>query len=292
MDLGAARRGVDMGPSALRIAQVAEKLKALGYQVTDRGNVDVQGRESLDESESKAKYLGEIAQTLKKVADITYDMMKATSRPLVLGGDHSIAMGTVAGIAKFLKESNQKLGIIWFDAHGDINTPETTLSGNIHGMPVAHILGMGAKELRGVCPFEPMVDPRNLVLIGLRDLDAAERIAIKKQNLLAFTMREIDELGMPEVMKRAIAAATQGTVGFHTSFDMDGLDPSMAPGVGTAVPGGITYREAHLAMEMIADTGKMLSMEVTETNPVLDTANKTALLACEMICSAFGKKIL
>mgnify|MGYP000923181054 CR=1 FL=1 len=294
MDLGASRRGVDMGPSALRIAQVGERLRALGYSVSDQGNLSVRVRDVLPHGEANAKahYLEEIVEVLTTLKNTVYECTKGGHRPLILGGDHSIAMGTVAGLSKAFQDKKQKLGLIWFDAHGDINTPDTTLSGNIHGMPVAHILGMGHKQLLGIADSLPMIDPSKVCLIGLRDLDPGERTLIKKTGVKAFTMREIDERGMRDVVLESIRTASDGTAGFHVSFDVDGVDPSFAPGVGTPVTGGITYREAHLAMELIADSTKMTSMEVTEVNPILDVSNQTANLAVEMVLSAFGKRIL
>ena len=292
MDFGASRRGVDMGPSAIRIAQVGQKLRAMGYEVVDRGNVEVQVRESIAESNAKAKFRSEITEVLKRLKEMTRAAMKNGEIPLVLGGDHSIALGSVAGVSEFYQAQGKKIGMVWLDAHADINTPETTISGNVHGMPVAHLMGFGDEVLLSVSSMRPIVDPSKVALVGLRDLDEGEKQTIKTRGVHAFTMRDIDELGMREVMKRAIAIATQGTEGFHLSFDMDFMDPSVAPGVGTAVAGGATFREGHLAVEMASDSGKMISMEVTEVNPVLDSRNMTADLAAGMILSAFGKRIL
>jgi arginase len=292
MDFGASRRGVDMGPSAIRIAQVGQKLRAMGYDVVDRGNVEVQVRESLSEPNSKAKFRNEIAEILKRLKEMTKAAVKNGEIPLVLGGDHSIALGSVAGIAEHYHSQGKQIGVVWLDAHADINTPETTVSGNVHGMPVAHLMGLGDELLLSISSMRPIVDPRKVALVGLRDLDEGEKQTIKSRGVHAFTMRDIDELGMKEVMKRAIAIATQGTDGFHLSFDIDFMDPSVAPGVGTPVAGGATFREGHLAVEMASDSGKMISMEVTEVNPVLDSKNMTADLATGMILSAFGKRIL
>lgn len=292
MDFGASRRGVDMGPSAIRIAQVGQRLRAMGYDVVDRGNVEVQVRESLSEPNSKAKFRNEIAEILKRLKEMTKAAVKNGEIPLVLGGDHSIALGSVAGIAEHYHSQGKQIGVVWLDAHADINTPDTTVSGNVHGMPVAHLMGLGDEVLLSVSSMRPIVDPRKVALVGLRDLDEGEKETIKSRGVHAFTMRDIDELGMREVMKRAIAIATNGTDGFHLSFDMDFMDPSVAPGVGTPVAGGATFREGHLAVEMASDSGKMISMEVTEVNPVLDSRNMTADLATGMILSAFGKRIL
>lgn len=292
MDLGAGRRGVDMGPSAMRIARVGPRLQELGHEVSDYGNVAVKQAETLSGADEKARFINEISDCCKQLSDVTYAALKEGAIPLVLGGDHSIAAGTVAGISKFYREQKKKIGIIWFDAHADINTPETSLSGNVHGMPVAHILGRGDKKLLGIVDFGPMVDASRVVIVGLRDVDPAERIAIKELGVRAFTMRDIDEMGLRRVMEEAIRTASTGTVGFHVSMDVDWLDPSEAPGVGTPSWGGATYREGHLALEMVADTGLMLAMEVTEVNPVLDHSNETAGVATDIVLSAFGKKIL
>lgn len=292
MDLGASRRGVDMGPSAVRIASLQEKLEKLGHKVVDRGNVEVRGRESLNEGTGNAKYAVEIAKVLKGLSDLTYQSLKEGSTPLVLGGDHSLSMGSVAGIAKFYREKKQSIGMIWFDAHADINTPDTSPSGNVHGMPVAHLLGLGNKDLLSIVDFQPVLDKTKVVLVGLRDLDPGERETIRQLGVTCFTMREIDEMGMKAVMEAAIKVASKDTAGIHVSCDMDWIDPTYAPGVGTSVRGGGSYRESHLCMEMIADTGKMISVEVTEVNPVLDRENRTAELAVEMLLSAFGLRIL
>jgi arginase len=293
MDLGASRRGVDMGPSALRIARVGQRLQSLGHEVSDFGNVSVKVAETmLEEVASKNHFLFEIADTCSKLADAVYETFTDGKTPLVVGGDHSIAVGTVAGVNRFFHEKKKKVGLIWLDAHADINTPESSLSGNVHGMPVAHILGRGAPELLRLGATTPMVDPKNIVQIGIRDLDPIEQVHVKESGIRAFTMRHIDEMGLRRVMEEAIAYASDGTEGFHVSMDVDWLDPSEAPGVGTPVHGGATYREGHLAMEMICDSKKMLSLEVTEVNPVLDHENETAIVAMEMILSAFGKKIL
>jgi arginase len=291
MDLGASRRGVDMGPSALRISQIGHRLEALGHEVVDAGNVEVRIAESAL-GKQQHKFLAEIADACWRLSAETYRAKQEGRVPLVLGGDHSIAIGTVAGVSRYYRERGESLGLIWLDAHGDINTPETSPSGNIHGMPLAHILGIGIPELLRIGGEPPMVDPKHAALIGVRDLDPGERDHIRKLGIRTFTMRDIDERRLRAVMEEAIRIATDGTAGFHVSFDVDWVDPSDAPGVGTPVWGGATYREGHLAMEMIADTGKLVSLEVVEVNPVLDHENETAILATEMILSAFGKKIL
>jgi arginase len=289
MDLGAGRRGVDMGPSAIRLAGLNEKLLQLGCKVDDLGNVLVDLAEHSPAGPVNARYLPQIAATCERVAEMVARVAAAGQMPLVLGGDHSVAMGTVAGVAK---GKRSKIGMIWIDAHADSNTPETSPSGNVHGMPVAALVGNGPKELTHIAGFGPKLDGANVAIIGLRDVDEKEKENVRGAGIAAFTMRDIDERGMRAVMQEAIARATQGTAGFHLSFDMDAIDPVDAPGVGTPVRGGITYREAHLLMEIASDSGKMLSMEVVEVNPVLDTANRTALLAVELIMSALGKRIL
>ena len=292
LDLGSHRRGVDMGPSALRVANLNSRLSALGYKVTDLGNVSVKQREATPEGPSIAKYLPQIAATCELLGEMVYQSMQADQFPLVLGGDHSIAAGTVAGVAKYFHAKNQRLGIIWIDAHADMNTPATSPTGNIHGMPLACCIGKGPAELVNILGFSPKIDPRNVALLGIRDIDATERANVRDSGIRAFTMRDIDERGLREVMSEAIAIASDGTAGFHLSLDLDYVGPTHAPGVGTPVRGGATYREAHLAMEMINDSGGLVSMEAVEVNPVLDEANRTADLAVELILSAMGKKIL
>lgn len=283
LDFGAGRRGVDMGPSAIRVASLAAKLTSLGYRVEDLGNVEVEQQESLPEGDPSAKYLAHIAQTCARLARRVAKIVADGGFPIVLGGDHSIAAGTVSGIAK-----KRKVGVVWIDAHSDINTPATSPSGNVHGMPLAALLGYEPKTLL----TGPKLNPSKVALVGLRDVDAAERNHIREWGVHAFTMRDVDERGMRSVMEEAIRIATNGTAGFHLSFDMDSIDPAVAPGVGTPVEGGLSYREAHLAMELCSDSGAMLSMEFVEVNPVLDQSNRTALLAVELIMSALGKKIL
>jgi len=292
MDLGASRRGVDMGPSALRVAGLQSRLKQLGRQVEDSGNVSVPQAEEQPYGEKKARYLEEIAQTCKSLADMVRKALDEDMLPLVLGGDHSIAVGTIAGAAAHFNKKGKRIGVIWLDAHGDMNTPESSPSGNVHGMPLASIMGYGPPELTEIAGFKPMVEPRNVALVGTRDLDAKERRFAKESGVHVFTMRDIDERGMREVMAEAIRFATDDTAGIAVSLDMDFVDPSDAPGVGTPVRGGVTYREAHLALEMIADSRAMISFELVEINPVIDLHNTTALLGVELILSGLGKKIL
>jgi arginase len=292
MDFGAGRRGVDMGPSALRLAGLNAKLDALGYKIEDLGNVPVDQQESLLVGKENAKYLNAIAKACARLAEIVHEVAAGGKFPLVLGGDHSVAAGTVAGVSAAYKKRGEKIGLIWVDAHTDMNTPKTSPSGNVHGMPLACCLGHGPRKLTHILDFAPKVEARNVVLIGIRDVDRKEREMVNASGVTAFTMRHIDELGLRAVMEKALAIATDGTAGFHLSLDMDSIDPGEAPGVGTPVQGGMTYREGHLAMETICDCNHLLSMELVEVNPVLDTANRTAHLGVELVASAMGKKIL
>ena len=292
MDLGQSRRGVDMGPSALRVAGLQTRLKQLGHTVEDIGNMPVKQPEEQPYGEKRAKYLNEIAETCRDLAEMTEKTLTEGFFPLVLGGDHSIAIGTCSGVSVFFCKQSKKIGCLWLDAHGDMNTPESSPSGNVHGMPLSALIGYGAPELVELLGYKPKVEPRNVAIVGVRDLDAKERRLVKDSGVHAFTMRDIDERGMREVMSEALRFAMDDTDGTAVSLDMDLIDPSDAPGVGTPVRGGITYREAHLAMEMIADSEAMASLEIVEINPVIDLHNKTALLGVEMLLSALGKKIL
>jgi arginase len=292
LDLGQSRRGVDMGPSAVRVAGLEARLEALGHVVEDAGNVSVAIAEQKTEGDPHAKYLKEITATCIKHAELVLKTLESGIVPIVLGGDHSVAVGTVAGVAEFYRRQNQKVGLIWIDAHTDINTPESSPSGNVHGMPLAATMGLGPAELANIFNFSPKVSPQNCVLVGVRDIDAVEKENVRRAGIGVFTMRDIDERGMRTVMEEALRMAGRGTAGYHVSLDMDWIDPEDAPGVGTPVRGGATYREAHLAMEIIADHGRMLSFEIVEVNPVIDEHNRTADLAVELALSAFGKKIL
>jgi arginase len=292
LDLGAGRRGVDMGPSAVRVANLGSRLEGLGYTVRDLGNIDTDQMESVPVGPSDAKYLPQIADACTRLAREVEKSAAMGEFPLVLGGDHSISAGTMAGISRRLRKKGKTVGLLWIDAHPDINTPDTSLSGNVHGMPLACCIGMGPKELSGIFDYSPKVYPRNVALVGIRDVDLKEREHINASGITAFTMRDIDEKGMRIVMDEAIRTVSAGTEGFHLSFDMDAVDPLVAPGVGTPVPGGLTYREAHLAMEIVCDSGRMVSLEVVEVNPVIDERNRTADLAVELILSALGKRIL
>jgi arginase len=301
LDLGASRRGVDMGPSAVRVAGLEARLEALGHQVTDGGNIRVEIAETQSSGSANARFLQEIADTCTRTAEEVFKTLEEGMTPLVLGGDHSLAAGSVSGVAEFYRRLNQKIGVIWIDAHPDINTPATSPSGNVHGMPLAALLGLGAGSgpdsglgpLSHIFGYSPKISAENTVIIGVRDIDAAERENIRRAGVAeVYTMRDIDERGMRTVMEEALRAAGRGTAGYHVSLDMDWIDPEDAPGVGTPVRGGATYREAHLAMEILADHGRLLSFEIVEVNPVIDDRNRTADLAVELACSAFGKKIL
>jgi len=281
-----------MGPSALRGAGLQSAIKKLGHTVEDIGNLEVKQPEEMPVGEKRAKYLQEIAETCLDVAKVVEKSLTESFLPLVLGGDHSIAAGAAAGVSHFYRQQKKYIGYIWLDAHGDMNTPESSPSGNVHGMPLASIMGYGAPELSDLLGFKPKAEPGNIVVVGARDLDAHERKIAKKSGVHVFTMRDIDERGMREVMADAIKFAMDDTAGIAVSLDMDFVDPADAPGVGTPVRGGVTYREAHLAMEMIADSEAMVSLEVVEINPILDEHNRTALLGVELVLSALGQKIL
>jgi len=292
MDLGQSRRGVDMGPSALRVAGLQTKLKQLNRQVEDMGNIPVNQPEEQHYGERRAKYLKEIAETCTGLAETVRKALEGDETPLVLGGDHSIAAGTVAGVASYFKKKQKGIGVLWLDAHGDMNTPDSSPSGNVHGMPLASIMGYGPAELTDLAGSKPMVEPGNVSLVGIRDLDSKERRLMKDIGVHVFTMRDIDERGMRQVMTEAMRFAGDDTAGIAVSLDMDFVDPSDAPGVGTPVRGGVTYREAHLAMEMIADSRAAVSFELVEINPIIDLHNKTAILGVELLLSGLGKKIL
>ena len=292
LDLGASRRGVDMGPSALRIASLAGRLRELGHEVDDIGNLRLPDRASLGVVQGPLDFLPTITALCRDLAAATAQAIRDGMSPLVLGGDHSLAAGSVAGVATAYAETGRRIGLLWLDAHGDLNTPESSLSGNVHGMPVAHLLGHGDRDMASIADPAPAVQPRNVAMVGVRDLDPAEREHARKFGINVFTMRDIDERGLRAVMQDAIAIAGDGTDGIHLSCDADWVDPAEAPGVGTPVRGGATYREAHLAMEMIADTGRLVSMDIVEINPVLDQHNMTADLCVGLVTSAFGLRIL
>jgi len=288
MDLGADRRGVDFGASAIRYANLNSRLRSLGHTVHDIGNLVVPQPESQPLGNSKLKYLEPIVQVCEELAKVVTDTLEAGEFPLILGGDHSIALGSIAGVTRMHKN----VGVIWIDAHADFNTYETTPSGNIHGMILAASVGIGESRLTNMGGWSPKVNKQNIVIVGARDLDPNEQVRLREHAIRVFTMSDIDQKGISDVMRQAITIAGQGNDGIHLSLDMDALDPKEAPGVGTPVKGGLTYREAHLAMEMIADSKQLVAMDVVEVNPILDRENATALLAVELVLSALGKKIL
>lgn len=293
MDLGASRRGVDMGPFAVRYTDLRTRLERIGHTVIEGGNIAVPFREDAERGAQRgARYLGAITDVCAAIAADTRRAVAAGEVPLVLGGDHSLAGGSIAGAAAHFNARGEQIGVIWIDAHADLNTPGTSRSGNVHGMPLAHLLGHGDQRFAGVAGLAPAILPEHLALVALRDIDEPERDHIRKWKLNAATMRTVDERGIRTVMQEAIARASTGTAGIWLSLDMDCLDPEAAPGVGTAVPGGMTYREAHLAMEMLADTGRLIGMDLVEVNPVLDEHNRTAEVAAELALSALGKRIL
>lgn len=292
MDFGASRRGVEMGPAALRIAEMAESLRAIGHTVTDVGDIPVPQRATIPAEVAGRGFLPLITAVCEELADETEDAIARSETPLVLGGDHSLVAGSFAGAARHFASRGEQVGCLYLDTHGDLHMPSTSLTGNVHGMPLAHLLGHGDERFRSIAGTAPALSSTHLALVGIRDLDQPERAAIRAWGITCFTMRDIDELGLHEVMRRAIAVATASTDRLWVSCDMDWVDPSDAPGVGTPVRGGATYREAQLAMEMVADTGRLVGLDIVETNPVLDERNRTAELAVQLAMSAFGHRII
>jgi arginase len=292
LGFGQSMAGVDLGPSAIRVAGLADRIAKLGYDVLDLDDLEIERPRSRPAAGEKLKYLPEIHDACERLAAEVERIVGAGVLPITIGGDHSIAIGSIAGVAKALRQSKETLGLIYFDAHADMNTPETTPSGNIHGMPLAALLGYGAPELVNVAGFAPKLDPQLCAHVGARDIDPGEREMIRRLGLRCFTMREIDERGLNVCMDEAIAIAQQGSGGYCVTFDVDALDPGDAPGSGTLVRGGLSYREAHLAMEKISEAGGMRSLEVVEINTALDVNNRTAQLGVELILSALGKTIL
>jgi len=286
LDFGAGRRGVDMGCSAIRYAGLQAGLQRLGHDVVDMGNVAVALAEQRQPGDPRLKHLDEIVAAAESLAELVTSARVEGRFPLVLGGDHSVSLGSVAAAAY-----GRSLGIIWIDAHGDFNTPETTPSGNIHGMPLAALCGLGDRRLVDLVFPGAKVEPRHVAIVGARDLDEAEKALLREQGITVFTMQQIDRMGMDAVVARALAVAGDGTDGILASLDLDSLDPHEAPGVGTPVPGGISYREAHLVMELLAESGQLVALDVVEVNPILDRENSTARLAAELALSALGKRI-
>ncbi len=292
LDLGGNRRGVDMGPSALRIAGLHEKLESLGVAVVERGDIPAPIPEVKSAGDPTKRYIREIARVCQKLYDTSLSAFEKGAIPLVLGGDHSLAAGSVGAPAELARRQNTPLGLLWVDAHGDMNTPRTSPSGNVHGMPLAALLGSEPAELSRIGSFSPKVTAEKTVLIGIRNLDEVEKKEVRESRVRVFTMKDIDRQGIAAVMEQALAIAGAGTAGIHVSFDLDVCDPGIAPGVGTPVKGGLDYREAHVVMEMIADSGLLTSLDLVEVNPILDVQNQTAVLGAELAASAFGLKIL
>ncbi len=292
LDLGGARRGVDMGPSAFRIAGLDARLAAIGYTVVDKGDLTTPIPETKDAGDPRKRYIKDIARVCQKVYQTSLTALEQGAVPVVLGGDHSLAAGSVAATADFARRDGHAIGLLWIDAHGDMNTPASTESGNVHGMPLAALIGPEPAELARIGGFSPKVEPQKTVLIGVRNLDDREKDLVRASRIYVFTMKDIDRMGVAAVVEQAIEIAGRDTAGIHVSFDLDVCDPSIAPGVGTPVKGGLDYREAHMAMEIIADSGRLWALDLVEVNPVLDDRNATALLGTELALSALGKKIL
>jgi arginase len=292
LDLGAGRRGVDMGPSALRLTHLGARLEELGLQVTDEGNVEVAVAEAIDSGDPRARYLREVVASCGQIFERVLASVRAGAVPLTLGGDHSVAAGSVAAVAAHHRSRKERIGLLWIDAHSDLNTPETSPSGNVHGMPLAAIMGLGPTALAELGGPGAKVRPENVALVGIRAVDEREKQNIRAAGVHVYTMADIDRRGISVVFAEALARTLDGTAGVHVSLDVDGLDPEIAPGVGTPVRGGLSYRESHLAMEMVADSARLVGFDLVEVNPILDAHNATALLGCELVLSAFGKRIL
>ena len=292
LDLGGNRRGVDMGPSAFRIAGLGERLTALGVPVVDEGDLVAPIPETKSFGDPGKKYIREIARVCEKLYKTSLGALEKGGFPLVLGGDHSLAAGSVAATADFVRREQKPLGLIWVDAHGDMNTPTSSGSGNVHGMPLASLLGPEPAELSRIGGFSPKVLPEHTVLIGIRNLDEREKQIVRDSRVRVFTMKDIDRGGIATITEQALAIAGAGTAGVHVSFDLDVCDPSIAPGVGTPVKGGLDYREAHMLMEIIADSGLLRALDLVEVNPILDDRNMTAILGSELVSSALGQKII
>ncbi len=292
IDLGSGRRGVDMGPSALRIAGLQNKLKDLGYKVNDTGDIKIEIMERQKIGNLKLRYIDEILKTSNTLAAKVESVLDKNNFPLCIGGDHSMALGTIAGISSYCKKNNLKLGVIWIDAHTDMNTDKTSPSGNIHGMPLAALLGLGNKKLVNICAFSPKLQPENCAIIGIRSIDEEEKKNIKKLKIPVYTMTEIDKMGIHRIINKILGQFGKTVDHIHVSFDVDSVDPTVAPGVGTPVPGGLSYREAHLLMESIAECGCMSSLEIAELNPILDHENKSAVFTTDLIASSMGQRIL
>lgn len=281
-----------MGPSAFRIAGLGDRISLLGYQVVDKGDLEVPIPETRSAGDPRKRYIEEIAEVCGTLYDEALASLRQGAIPLVLGGDHSLAAGSVAATSAWVRERGERLGLLWVDAHGDMNTPASSISGNVHGMPLAALLGPEPAELSRIGGIGPKVDPEHTVLIGVRNLDQKEKQLVRDSRVHVFTMKDIDRDGIAAVIERAIDLAGRDTAGLHVSFDVDVCDPSIAPGVGTPVKGGLDYREAHMVMEVLADSGRLLALDMVEVNPTLDVRNSTAELGIELVLSALGQKIL
>jgi len=293
LDLGGNRRGVDMGPSALRIDGLGERLAGLGYTVVDRGDLPSPIPETQELRDERQKYIHDIAKVCQQLYHMAAGCLDDGAIPLVLGGYHSLAAGSVAAAAHWARKARKlPIGLIWVDAHGDMNTPATSMSGNVHGMPLAALLGPEPSDLSNIGGFSPKALPAHTVLIGVRNLDEREKVAVRDSRVHVFTMKDIDRQGIASVAEQAVEMAGNGTAGIHVSFDLDACDPGIAPGVGTPVKGGLDYREAHMVMEIVADSGLLTSLDLVEINPTLDVRNTTAQLGAELAASALGMKIL
>lgn len=292
MDLGAGRRGVDMGPSALRIAEIGQKLEALGYTVYDEGDITVKPQEVLAVEDATLKYLPEITNACQDLSDKVEQVLDGGDFPLILGGDHSMSIGSISGIAAHCRKNGKRLGVLWIDAHTDINTPATSPTGNIHGMPIAALLGIGAKELTSIGGDFIKIEPQNIVYIGIRSIDEGERTLIKQLGITTYTMFDIDKYGIFTIVQNTLEQMRKSVDHLHISFDLDSVDPTVAKGVGTPVQGGLSYRETHLLMELIAESGLISSFEVAEVNPILDDMNSSAVFATGAVASCMGKRIL
>jgi len=292
MDLGASRRGVDMGPYAVRVAGLKARLESLGYSVDDDGNVPVKTQEQMEEGSNRLRFLKPIAEVCEELSQWVEEAADERAIPITIGGDHSIAIGSLAGITKSFRKRGQELGLIWFDAHADFNTGDTTISGNIHGMPLAATMGLGDPALTQIGGFAPKFHPSRVVHVGGRDFDPGERRLLREVGIRVYTMRDVDERGLATILREAIAILSKDTAGIVASIDMDGFDPGWTPGVGTPVKGGLSYREAHLAMELLADTGKLVHIDLVEINPLLDAYNQTSEMGVELVLSALGKAIM
>jgi arginase len=293
LDLGGNRRGVDMGPSALRIGGLAERVAQLGYTVVDRGDLPSPIPETRQWRDERQKYIRDIAKVCQRLFETASKCLDDGAMPLVLGGDHSLGAGSVAAAAHWARNTRKlPIGLLWIDAHGDMNTPATSISGNVHGMPLAALLGPEPSDLSTIGGFSPKVLPAHTVLIGVRNLDEREKVAVRDSHVHVFTMKDIDRQGIASIVEQAVELAGNGTAGIHVSFDLDACDPGIAPGVGTPVKGGLDYREAHMVMEIVADSGLLTSLDLVEINPTLDVRNMTAQLGAELAASALGMKIL